>query len=122
VLECRSWLVPLHVVPPYFVLSEPEPSESRRSSQVDSGLREVSVAMRIEKVQPAGRRNGAHGELELLDEAPAEERAAERRAARIKLRMYCVMCGRSETVLRAQAHPGRCPSCDGTLLTELEPD
>jgi hypothetical protein len=73
-----------------------------------------------ENLQRGGRRSGAHRELELAVESPAEERAAARRAARIVLRMYCVMCGRSENVKRAPAQPGRCQRCDGTLLTEME--
>ena len=51
---------------------------------------------------------------------PTEQRAAERRAARTTLRLYCVMCGRSETLQRVPARPGRCSSCDGTLLTEFD--
>lgn len=78
--------------------------------------------MLSENLQPRGRRNGAHRELKLAFELPVEERAAARRAARIELRVYCVMCGRSESVKRAPAHPGRCHSCDGTLLTEMEAD
>ena len=68
----------------------------------------------------ADRRNGAHRELALAKEAPAEQRAAERRAARTTLRLVCVMCGRAESVQRAPARPGRCSSCDGTLLTEFD--
>ena len=81
----------------------------------------MSVTMIIENVQSRGRKNGSHREFNLAQEAPPEQRAAERRAARIELRLYCVLCGRSETVQRAPARPGRCPGCGGTLLTEPEP-
>jgi hypothetical protein len=77
--------------------------------------------MIVENARSLGRKNGRHRELDLAEEAPAEQREAERRAARIALRLYCVMCGRSVTVQRAPARPGRCPSCSGTLLTELDP-
>jgi hypothetical protein len=53
-------------------------------------------------------------------EAPAEQRLAERRAARIHFRLYCFSCGRSEIVAHPPIRPGRCVNCDGTLLTELE--
>jgi hypothetical protein len=79
----------------------------------------MSVVM-TENAHASGRRNGARRQLNLAIEAPAEERAELRRAARIELRMYCVMCGRAESVERAPAHPGRCQSCDGTLITEIE--
>ncbi len=78
--------------------------------------------MMITETAPnADRRNGVHRELVLAEEAAPATRAAERRAARTTVRLYCVMCGRSETVERAPARPGRCLSCDGTLLTEFEP-
>jgi hypothetical protein len=75
--------------------------------------------MLIHNAQPSGR-NRARRQLELAVEAPPAERAAVRRAARIEIRMYCVMCGRAESVERAPAQPGRCHSCNGTLITELE--
>ena len=68
------------------------------------------------------KKSGAHRELVLDNEPSAEERAAARRAARFQLRLYCVSCGRSESVQRAPARPGRCTNCGGTLLTELDPD
>ena len=77
--------------------------------------------MIVENARSLGRKNGSHRELDLAEEAPAEERAAERHAVRMGLRLYCMLCGRSETVQRAPARPGRCPSCGGTLLTELDP-
>ena len=68
------------------------------------------------------RKNGAHRELVLEEEPSAEERAAARRAARFRLRRYCVSCGRSDSVQATPARPGRCVTCGGTLLTELDPD
>ncbi len=76
--------------------------------------------MSIENAPKADRRNGVHRQPALAEEAPAEQRAAERRAMRTTVRLYCVMCGRSESVERAPAQPGRCSSCDGTLLTEFD--
>jgi hypothetical protein len=60
--------------------------------------------------------------LNLLDEPPAEERAAQRRAARRVFRLYCFACGRSSEVSKAPARPGRCLHCDGTMLVEVAPD
>jgi hypothetical protein len=60
--------------------------------------------------------------LDLLDEAPAEERAARRRAARHVFRVYCVACGRSSDVSIASARPGRCLHCGGTMLVEAVAD
>ena len=76
--------------------------------------------MSMQNAPKADHRNGLHRDLALEEEAPPEKRAAERRAARTTVRLYCVMCGRSETVERAPVRPGRCSSCDGTLLTEFE--
>jgi hypothetical protein len=79
--------------------------------------------MMVTDNMPRARRtsNGSRAELRLPVEAPPEERAAERRATRMQLRMYCVMCGRSATVSRAPAHPGRCLNCGGTMLIEFDP-
>lgn len=57
--------------------------------------------------------------LNLLDEPPAADRAAQRRAARRVFRLYCLACGRSSEVLIAPAQPGRCGRCGGTMLAEL---
>jgi hypothetical protein len=57
--------------------------------------------------------------VDLQDEAPAQERAAQRRAARRVFRLYCFACGRSSEVLLAPARPGRCLDCGGTMLVEL---
>ena len=73
-----------------------------------------------DKAWRSGRKSGAHRELALAAEAPPEERAAARRAARIETRTYCVMCGRADTAERTPAQQARCQSCDGTLITELE--
>jgi hypothetical protein len=60
--------------------------------------------------------------LNLLEEASAEERAAQRRAARLVLRLYCLACGRSSDVPSAPARPGRCFQCGGTMLVEAVAD
>src|SRR5207245_1189719 len=57
--------------------------------------------MIVENARSLGRKNGSHRELDLAEEAPAEQRAAERHAVRMGLRLYCMLCGRSETVQRA---------------------
>jgi rRNA maturation endonuclease Nob1 len=57
-----------------------------------------------------------------LDEEPsAEERMTERRLSRTHYRLYCYSCGRSAPVDSPPARPGRCASCGGTMLTELDP-
>jgi hypothetical protein len=119
VLEYRCWLVPA-LCNANFVLTGPEPSESCRSSQAVSGTWGSLSAMMMENARSVGRRKGKHREVELVEEAPAEQRAAERHAVRTTVRLYCVMCGRSEIVERAPVRPGRCSSCDGTLLTEFD--
>ena len=83
--------------------------------------------MSVESILPLSeavktRRNGAHREFILEAEPSAAERAAARRAARFQLRLYCFSCGRSETVQKTPVRLGRCASCGGTLLTELDPD
>jgi hypothetical protein len=77
--------------------------------------------MIVKNARSLNRKNGTHRELDLPVEESAEQRSAERRAARMELRLNCLMCGRSVTVRQAPARPGRCPSCSGTLLTELNP-
>jgi hypothetical protein len=58
----------------------------------------------------------------LAEEPPAEERAAQRRAARRVFRLYCIACGRSSEMLIAPAKAGRCVHCGGTMLLEVAPD
>ena len=60
-------------------------------------------------------------EIVLEPEVPVEQRRLERQAARLQFRLYCVACGRSETVAHPPSRTGRCTVCGGTLLTELEP-
>ena len=60
--------------------------------------------------------------VRLLDESSAEERAAQRRAARRVFRLYCFACGRSSEVLIVPARPGRCAHCGGTMLVEVATD
>jgi hypothetical protein len=67
-------------------------------------------------------RNSRRSPLHLPDEPSAEERAAQRRAARIVFRLYCVSCGRSSEVAVAPVRPGRCVHCDGTMLVEVAAD
>jgi hypothetical protein len=58
----------------------------------------------------------------LDDETSAEQRAAERKAARRMFRLYCFMCGRSSELLAAPKRAGRCQDCGGTMLLEVAPD
>lgn len=60
--------------------------------------------------------------VHLLNEPAAEDRAAQRRAARRVFRLYCFACGRSTEVLIAPLRPGRCLHCGGTMLAEVAPD
>ena len=60
--------------------------------------------------------------LQLRDEPSADERAAQRRAARRVFRLACLACGRSSEVSVAPARPGRCVHCGGTMLIEVAGD
>jgi hypothetical protein len=60
--------------------------------------------------------------LNLPHEPSAEERAAQRRAARRMFRLYCFACGRSCEVSQAPTRPGRCVHCGGTMLVEVAAD
>jgi hypothetical protein len=60
--------------------------------------------------------------VHLLGEPSAEQRAAQRRAARRVFRLYCVACTRSSEVLIAPLRPGRCQHCGGTMLVEVATD
>jgi len=60
--------------------------------------------------------------IQLPNEPSAEERAAERRAARRVFRLYCFACGRSSEVSIAPVRPGRCLHCGGTMLVEVAAD
>jgi hypothetical protein len=65
------------------------------------------------------RRGGPHwSPLELANEPSAEVRAAQRRAARVRFRAYCIACGRSTESATAAGRPGRCQHCGGTILVE----
>jgi len=60
--------------------------------------------------------------IQLPNEPSAEERAAERRAARRVFRLYCFACGRSSEVSIAPVRPGRCLHCGGSMLVEVAVD
>jgi hypothetical protein len=57
--------------------------------------------------------------FQLAAELPAKERAAQRRAAALVFRLYCVACGRSSESTTAPVRVGRCHDCGGTMLVEL---
>jgi DNA-directed RNA polymerase subunit RPC12/RpoP len=64
-------------------------------------------------------RRSRRAPLEPIDEPLAEARAAERKAARIRFRVYCMACGRStETAAPPPGRPSRCEHCSGTMLVE----
>ena len=71
---------------------------------------------------PPRERSTRWAPVRLLDESSAEERAAQRRAARRVFRLYCVACTRSSEVLIAPLRPGRCQHCGGTMLVEVATD
>lgn len=52
------------------------------------------------------------------DEPSAEVRAAERIAARVRFRTYCIACGRSAESASAPPRLARCSHCGGTMLVE----
>ena len=56
--------------------------------------------------------------LESANEPSAEVRAAQRRAARVRFRAYCLACARSTERATAAGRPGRCQHCGGTILVE----
>ena len=60
--------------------------------------------------------------LPVVDEPSAEQRAAQRRAARRVFRVYCVACGRSTEELTAPARAGRCTHGGGTMRVEMAGD
>lgn len=63
-----------------------------------------------------------HGSMQLMAEPSAEERAAQRRAARWRYRLYCLACGRSVEISTVPAFGSRCGHCGGTLLVEPTAD
>jgi hypothetical protein len=70
-------------------------------------------------LQPRTRRTRA-SHFQVPDEPSAEERAAQRKAARRIFRLYCFACGRStESTTSPSEKAGRCPVCGGTMLLEL---
>jgi hypothetical protein len=60
--------------------------------------------------------------MRLSTEPPPEERAALRHAARLRLRVYCLACGRSADAPSEPGHVRRCRHCGGTLLVEPTSD
>ena len=79
---------------------------------------------RAKRCLPCGKveRASRAREMWLSPEVPAEQRAAERRAQQRQFRLYCFSCGRSTTVQTPPRQAGRCESCGGSMLTELESD
>jgi len=84
---------------------------------VEKTWRMMVVAAVDEHELPA--RRSRRTPLELIDEPLAEVRAAERKAARIRFRVYCIACGRAtETAAPPPERPSRCEHCSGTMLVE----
>ena len=92
--------------------TEPEDDAAAIERMLDDGAP-------INRTAKARVRTARWSPLNLLDEPPAADRAAQRRAARRVFRLYCLACGRSNEVLIAPAQPGRCGRCGGTMLAEL---
>lgn|SRR5438552_11459871 len=80
-----------------------------------------AVGEDLPALEPRARRTRV-SHLDVQDEAPADVRAAERRASRRVFRLYCFSCGRSTESAAAPLRPGRCPTCGGTMLLELAAD
>jgi hypothetical protein len=95
------------------VAAEPEDEALAIERMLDDGA-PVSFSRRV--------RASRWSALNLPDELPAEERAAQRLAARRVFRLYCFACGRSSEVSIAPVRPGRCLHCGGTMLVEVAPD
>jgi DNA-directed RNA polymerase subunit RPC12/RpoP len=56
--------------------------------------------------------------FEVIEESSPEVRAAQRKAARIRYRAYCIACGRSSESASPPPRLGRCQQCGGTMLVE----
>jgi hypothetical protein len=69
-------------------------------------------------LQPRPRRTRA-SHFQVPDEPSAEDRAAQRKAARRIFRLYCFACGRSSESSVTPTRAGRCLACGGTMLLEL---
>ena len=95
------------------VAAEPEDEAVAIERMLDDGA-PASLPPRV--------RRSRWSPLQLPDELPAEERAAQRRAARHVFRLYCFACGRSSEVSIAPVRPGRCLDCGGTMLVEVAAD
>ena len=76
--------------------------------------------LRVYRSAPA--RRSLRSPFRVVDELSAEQRAAQRRAARRVFRVYCVACGRSTESSVAPARVGRCSHCSGTMLVEMVGD
>jgi ribosomal protein S27E len=77
-------------------------------------------SVRATRCARCARRARGTGEVPEVPDLPAEQRLTERRGALNRFRLYCFSCGRSTTVASPPAHPGRCLTCGGTMLSELD--
>jgi hypothetical protein len=86
----------------------------------------VAIERMLDDGAPAGPpprlRKSRWSPIYIPNEPSAEERAAQRRAARRVFRLYCFACGRSSEVSSAPVRPGRCLHCGGTMLVEVATD
>jgi hypothetical protein len=81
-------------------------------------IEQVSDVPAKDPLQPHTRRTRA-SHFQVPDEPSAEERAAQRKAARRIFRLYCFACGRSTESSVTPVRAGRCIACGGTMLLEL---
>ena len=87
-------------------------------AEVAPGQQAVEMQER-DPLQPRTRRSRV-SHFAVPEEPSAEERAAQRKAARRVFRLYCFACGRStEGTNTPERGGGRCPVCGGTMLLEL---
>ena len=98
------------------VAAEPEDEAIAIERMLDDG------GYQAQDKRPPARRKSRWTPVPIQHELPAEERAAQRRAARRVFRLYCFACGRSSEVTILPARAGRCMHCGGTMLGEVSPD
>ena len=117
----RTMVTPCHTQTVANAADDQAEAVAEQSDDRPEAARTPDNATPLVTVKPPTRRS-QWSPLEPLDDASAELRAAQRRAARIRFRAYCLACGRSSESATAPARPGRCQQCGGTILVERAMD